>query len=66
MVHSRLVMVARARPRVSRSRAKHSMSGRLAWNRRRWRWWHYADLGIMPTWWWEPLVVAVDGLGRSA
>jgi hypothetical protein len=27
---------------------------------------HYADLGIMPTWWWEPLVVVVDGLGRSA
>src|SRR5215469_18557699 len=40
MVHSRRVMVARARPRVSRSRAKHSMSGRRAWNRRRWCWWH--------------------------
>src|SRR6516165_5603754 len=40
MVHSRRVMVALARPRVSRSRAKHSMSGRLAWKRRRWCWWH--------------------------
>src|SRR5215472_16571110 len=40
MVHSRRVIVARARPRLSRSRAKHSMSGRLAWNRRRWCWWH--------------------------
>src|SRR5215469_4402510 len=40
MVHSRRVMVARARPRVSTSRAKHSMSGRLAWNRRRRCWWH--------------------------
>ena len=28
--------------------------------------WHYADLGIMPTWRREPLVVAVEGLGRSA
>ena len=27
---------------------------------------HYADLGIMPTWRREPLVVAVEGLGRSA
>src|SRR5215470_14573602 len=40
MVHSRRVMVARARPRVSRSRAKHSMSARRAWNRLRWCWWH--------------------------
>src|SRR5262249_15766790 len=40
MGHNRRGMVARARPRVSRSRAKHSMSGRLAWNRRRWCWWH--------------------------
>jgi len=28
--------------------------------------WHYADLGIMPTWRREPLVVGVNGLGRSA
>jgi len=28
--------------------------------------WHYADLGIMPTWRREPLVVAVEELGRSA
>jgi len=27
---------------------------------------HYADLGIMPTWRREPLVVAVEELGRSA
>ena len=27
---------------------------------------HYADLGIMPTWRREPLVVGVNGLGRSA
>src|SRR5215475_638961 len=42
MVHSRRVMVARARPRASRSRAKHSMSARRAWNRRRCRCWHQA------------------------
>jgi hypothetical protein len=28
--------------------------------------WHYADLGIMPTWRPEPLVAAVNGLERSA
>src|SRR5215469_12396259 len=33
-------MVARARPRASRSRAKHSMSARRTWNRRRWCCWH--------------------------
>jgi hypothetical protein len=27
---------------------------------------HYADVGIMPMWLVEPLVAAVDGLGRSA
>ena len=27
---------------------------------------HYADLGIMPTWRPEPLVAAVNGLERSA
>src|SRR6516164_7591240 len=40
MVHRRRVMVARARPRTSRSRAKHSMSARRAWDKRRWCWWH--------------------------
>src|SRR5436190_11527786 len=39
-VHSRRVIVARARPWASRSRAKHSMSARRAWNRRNWRRWH--------------------------
>jgi putative transposase len=29
-------------------------------------WFHYADLGIMPTWWRGLLVVAVNGLERSA
>jgi hypothetical protein len=32
----RRVMVARARPRASRSRAKNSMSARRAWNNRSW------------------------------
>jgi transposase-like protein len=27
---------------------------------------HYADLGIMPTWWREPLVAALWLAGRSA
>jgi hypothetical protein len=40
MVISRLVMVARARPAASRSRAKNSMSARRPANRRSWWRWH--------------------------
>jgi transposase-like protein len=29
-------------------------------------WFHYADLGIMPTWRREPLVAALWAAGRSA
>jgi hypothetical protein len=45
MVYSRRVTVARARPLASRSRAKHSMSGRRAWNKRMLRCWRRSD------WW---------------
>jgi hypothetical protein len=51
MVHSRLVTVARARPLASRSRAKHSMSGRRASNRRRWRWHENGVLALRRDMW---------------
>jgi hypothetical protein len=48
LLHSRRVMVARARPRASRSRAKHSISARRAANRRSWCCWHQ-DAGFLLT-----------------
>ncbi len=65
MVDSRRVMVARARPRASRSRAKHSMSARRALNRRTWCCWHQGtvverNLGIT-----FGLVVRAMGISKT-